>query len=109
MKLDRTAGVGEVDQGEELGKKWFGAFIAIEPGQTGRLSFSYLLPNTMSEKIKNGSYTLFVQKQLGLPEMGLTLWLDFGNNSGMENNGDFVGSNYSYTGVMREDLELVYH
>src|SRR3989338_750979 len=33
MKLDRTAGVGEVDQGEELGKKWFGAFIAIEPGQ----------------------------------------------------------------------------
>ncbi|MBI4992806.1 MAG: DUF4012 domain-containing protein [Candidatus Magasanikbacteria bacterium] len=78
MKWDRSSGPGEVDQGEELGKKWFGAFIAIEPGQTGRLSFSYLLPNTISEQIKNGLYTLFVQKQSGLPEMGLTVNTKFG-------------------------------
>ncbi|MBI4426936.1 MAG: DUF4012 domain-containing protein [Candidatus Magasanikbacteria bacterium] len=81
MKWDRAPGPGEIDQGEELGKKWFGAFIAIEPGQTGRLSFSYLLPNTISEQIKNGSYTLFVQKQSGLPEMGLTINTKFGTTT----------------------------
>lgn len=78
MKWDRAPGPGDVDQGEELGKKWFGAFIAIEPGKTGSLSFSYLLPNTISEQIKNDLYTLFVQKQSGLPEMGLTIDTKFG-------------------------------
>ena len=48
MKWDRTAGKGEVEQGNELGKKWFGAFIAIEPGKTGKLSFTYLLPKNIS-------------------------------------------------------------
>ncbi|MBI5222156.1 MAG: DUF4012 domain-containing protein [Candidatus Magasanikbacteria bacterium] len=83
MKWDRSFGPGEVDQGEELSKKWFGAFIAIEPGQTGRLSFSYLLPDTISEQIKSGLYTLFVQKQLGLPEMGLTVDVKFGTTTSM--------------------------
>lgn len=84
MKWDRAPGPGEVDQGEELGKKWFGAFIAVEPGKTGVLSFTYLLPNTISEQIRNDSYTLFVQKQSGLSEIGLTLGLDFGNNRKVE-------------------------
>ncbi len=48
--------------------------------ETQFLSFTYLLPLFISEKIDNGLYTLFVQKQAGLPEMGLTLRLNFGNN-----------------------------
>lgn len=73
MKWDRTPGKGEVEQGDELGKKWFGAFIAIEPGKIGKLSFTYLLPKSLSEQPQNSLYTIFVQKQLGLPEMGLTI------------------------------------
>lgn len=66
------------DQGEELGKKWFGAFISIEPGETKSLSFSYFLPATIGEQIKNNTYTLFVQKQLGALTYGLTLNLNSG-------------------------------
>ncbi|MFH1946875.1 MAG: DUF4012 domain-containing protein [Candidatus Magasanikbacteria bacterium] len=80
MAWDRTDELGIIDQGEELGKKWFGAFIAIEPGKTGKLSFSYLLPESVEEQIKNGLYTLFVQKQAGTIKSGLTLDLKFGNN-----------------------------
>ena len=80
MAWDRTDKPGVIDQGEELGKQWFGSFIAIEPGKTGKLSFSYLLPESISNQIKNNSYTLFVQKQAGTIKPGLTLKLNFGNN-----------------------------
>ena len=59
----------------ELGKKWFGGFIAIEPGQ-GRLSFSYLLPNTIHRTNQNGS-AHYLFRRVGLPEMGLTPWAGF--------------------------------
>jgi len=65
------------DQGEELGKTWFGKFITIEPGETKILSLEYILPEYVS---KNTPYTLFVQKQLGTIDHGLTLELDFGKN-----------------------------
>ncbi len=80
MAWDRTDELGIVDEGEELGKKWFGTFIAIEPGKTGNLSFSYYLPESIKDQIKNGLYTLFVQKQAGTIKPGLTLDLKFGNN-----------------------------
>jgi len=81
MKWDRTAGKGEVEQGDELGKKWFGAFIAIEPGKTGKLSFTYKLPKAISDQLPNHLYTIFVQKQLGLTEMGLTIEPKFGTTT----------------------------
>lgn len=80
MAWDRTDKLGVIDQGEELGKKWFGTFIAIEPGKIGKLSFSYYLPPSVGDQIKNGLYTLFVQKQAGTIKSGLTLDLEFGNN-----------------------------
>lgn len=81
MKWDRTAGKGEVEQGDELGKHWFGAFIAIEPGKVGKLSFTYLLPEKVSGQLKNSLYTILVQKQLGLTSMGLTIEPKFGTNT----------------------------
>lgn len=77
MKWDRTIEPGTVDQGRELGKQWFGTFIAIEPGETKSLVFEYLLPKEIAEQVDNGLYTLFVQKQLGIIAHGLTLDLDF--------------------------------
>lgn len=89
--------VDGADQGEELGKKWFGAFISIEPGKTGTLRFSYLLPLTISEQIKNNSYNLLVQKQLGTIASGLTLSLDSGKN---------INGVYKYSGDLRVDREF---
>lgn len=110
MKWDRTTAPGIIDQGEELGKKWFGTFIAIEPGKTGVLSFQYLLPEIISEQIKNSSYTLVVQKQLGTINHGLTLDLNFGKNITGANPpelesewGDVI---YRYSGDLREDREF---
>lgn len=78
MKTDRSSLPGKVDQGSELNKQWFGGFISIEPGQKKNLSFSYYLPEVLTEKIDNGLYTLYVQKQLGIISSGLTLDLNFG-------------------------------
>jgi len=78
MKWDRSTEPGVVYHGEELGRQWFGTFIAIEPGRTGTLTFTYLLPLSVSQMIEHGTYTLFVQKQLGTIQNRLTLNLDFG-------------------------------
>ena len=69
-----------IDKGEELGRQWFGTFIQIEPGNTRRLVFSYLLPVTIGEAVKGGHYALTVQKQAGTVAHALTLHLDFGKN-----------------------------
>lgn len=66
--LIRTKGVfipGQVDVYRELGKTVFGAFFAIEPGKTGELQFTYRLPKTVTDQIKNKNYNLLVQKQPG--------------------------------------------
>ncbi|HAT03774.1 MAG TPA: hypothetical protein DCS29_03310 [Candidatus Magasanikbacteria bacterium] len=78
MKWDRTAGEGPVDQGIENGRQWFGAFVAIEPGQVGEIQFIYKLPESVERMIDTGMYTFFVQKQLGTIGHDLTLDLDFG-------------------------------
>lgn len=67
----------EIDQGEEDGKQWFGAFLSIEPGQTKELTFVYGLPVEVKESIEKGLYTLIVQKQAGAGSHSLTLDLDF--------------------------------
>lgn len=79
-KSAKLLGAGELgslnaDEGEENGRKWFGAFISIEPGETKTLEFSYRLPG---EIVKDGTYRLYVQKQLGAVSHRLTVSLDFG-------------------------------
>ncbi len=69
----------DVDLGQELGKQWFGVFISIEPGERVSLEFNYSLPETVI--YSNGSlYKLFVQKQAGTKNPGLTLGLNFDKN-----------------------------
>lgn len=68
---------GKVDVGEELDKTYFGAFISIEPGREGILSFEYILPEKIKNKIDSGEYKLIVQKQAGTIGHPLTLKLDF--------------------------------
>lgn len=56
---------GTVDISEDLNKTVFGAFISIEPGTSGTLSFTYALPQRVVSTIKSGSYDLIIQKQAG--------------------------------------------
>lgn len=81
LKDDRTRNPGmlpgEVTVVDEFGMTSFGAFIAIEPGQTGTLSFTYDLPVTVSNAINRGTYRLLALKQLGAGDNLLTLNLDF--------------------------------
>ncbi|MBI5071278.1 DUF4012 domain-containing protein [Candidatus Falkowbacteria bacterium] len=71
---------GKIDTGEEFSKTFFGAFISIEPGKEGTLSFEYVLPEKIKNQISGGSYKLFVQKQSGTIAHPLTLNLNFGKN-----------------------------
>lgn len=82
LKDDKTRNpglaAGTVDVADEFGMTSFGAFIAIEPGQTGTLSFTYDLPETVTAAIQRGTYRLLALKQLGAGDNLLTLNLDFG-------------------------------
>jgi len=81
LKDDKTRNPGllpgEVTVADEFGMTSFGAFIAIEPGQTGTLSFTYDLPATVTKAIDRGSYRLLAIKQMGAGDNLLTLNLDF--------------------------------
>ncbi len=75
--LDPTAAEGEVTVADDLGYTSFGAFISIEPGAEGTLSFTYRLPPDLSEAIDRGYYELWVEKQMSAAPYTLTLDLDF--------------------------------
>ncbi len=75
---NKEAGVADVSS--ELGMTVFGAFISIEPGQTGTLVFEYALADSVRTSISRGAYTLHVHKQGGAGNHALTLDLDFGKN-----------------------------
>ncbi len=81
LKDDKTRNPGllpgEVTVADEFGMTSFGAFIAIEPGTTGTLSFTYDLPATVGKAIDRGSYRLLALKQMGAGDNLLTLNLDF--------------------------------
>lgn len=70
-----------VDQGEELGKQWFGFFISVEPGQTKRVAVQYMLPESLAQQITaKKEYNILVQKQIGTTNLGLTLDIQFDTN-----------------------------
>lgn len=80
LAWDRTSRSGEVASEIINGHQVFGAFIAIEPGDTKTLSFAYKIAPQVRAKIDQGAYQLTVPKQLGTVAHALTLNLDFGTN-----------------------------
>lgn len=75
---DVAVDMATVDRGESLGKTWFGAFISIEPGMDKTLTFRYELPPQVVQDYINQRYSLYVQKQAGTGDIGLTLNHNFG-------------------------------
>ncbi|MCH8049158.1 DUF4012 domain-containing protein [Patescibacteria group bacterium] len=69
---------GEVTVADDLGMTSFGGFISIEPGDTGTLTFTYRLPESVEKTIRKRLYQLKVFKQVGAANHALTLDLDFG-------------------------------
>ncbi|NCN25341.1 hypothetical protein COT94_01305 [Candidatus Falkowbacteria bacterium CG10_big_fil_rev_8_21_14_0_10_37_14] len=67
----------EVITGEENGQTWFGAFIQIEPGKIGDLSFEYKLPYSVYIRLLNKGYSLLLQKQPGKTVDDLRIDLSF--------------------------------
>lgn len=110
MDREKSSALGKVDQGVENDRQWFGTFIAIEPGQTKDLTWTFKVSPSIVEKINNRSYSLFVQKQLGSLDNGLTLRLDFDSNILLaypeENNGPAGGKVYNFIGDLKEDRQF---
>ena len=80
MDNDRSTAPGEVETIEEFNRTVFGAFIAIEPGETGTLSYQYKLPKEVSDLVEGDKYILTVQKQSGTIAHQLNLSFDFDRN-----------------------------
>jgi hypothetical protein len=76
--LDPKGTPGTVDTVDELGRRSFGTFISVEPGETRDLVFTYRLPSSIAASPASGTYDLLVQKQPGIGAVPLTLTLDFG-------------------------------
>mgnify|MGYP001582055640 FL=1 len=102
---------GTVDVTEELGFTTFGAFISIEPGATGTLSFSYYLPDVVAEAVKNGTYQLAIFKQAGAQNNTLTVDVDFGkpllSAAPPEDPSAFGNTQYLLNTILDQDREVV--
>jgi len=77
MSADKSVVAGKTDVYNELGKTVFGAFISIEPGKSGTLTFEYQLPEKIKELILDGHYSLLAQKQAGTDGHTFALSLNF--------------------------------
>lgn len=99
-----------VAEGIENGRQWFGAFISIEPGKTGEITFEYYLSPEAVKRIEANDYRLYVQKQLGTNNVKLTLNLLFANKlafaSPGENPVNYGDSRYNYSTVIKKDIEF---
>jgi len=100
---------GNIDVGQELGKTVFGAFISIEPHETGVLSFTYKLPERIKQQINQGEYNLLLQKQAGVIH-NLTLDLKFGKTikSALpaELESEWFNTSYNYSEPLIQDKKF---
>ncbi|MEK7105312.1 MAG: DUF4012 domain-containing protein [Patescibacteria group bacterium] len=101
--LDPSQKPGTVDVSEDLGFTVFGAFIAVEPGATGTLQFSYYLPSM-------DLYDLTIFKQPGAANHDLTLDVDFGkpvkSATPGEDPKDYGNTQYLLNTKLTQDLEF---
>ncbi len=107
MKADKSAEPAPVDQGVEKEKQWFGTFISIEPGKTKELVWQFYLSPAIVSQIKNGSYNLLAQKELGTVADRLTLDFNFGKNITFASPSEevkYIGDQkYNYSTYLRLD------
>jgi len=66
-ELIRSKGMEEdsVEIYDELGKTVFAYFLSVEPGAMASVVLDYKLPQNIENSVKNGEYSLYIQKQAG--------------------------------------------
>lgn len=66
-RLIKAEGIskGEVEIGSESGKDYFAGFLSVRVGREAELYFEYELPSRLKDDLKNGKYSLYLQKQPG--------------------------------------------
>ncbi len=100
---------GQVEVAEEFNKTYFGAFISIEPHETGVLTFEYKLPQRIKEQIQSGNYNLLVQKQPGVIP-NLTLDLKFAKTiksaGPAELESEWFNTSYNFSTSLDSDKEF---
>ncbi len=100
---------GEVEITEEFNKTVLGAFISIEPHETGVLTFEYKLPQKIKNQVKEGYYSLLVQKQPGVIH-NLTLDLNFDKTIKSavpaELETEWFNTTYNYKTTLDKDKEF---
>ncbi|MFA5128023.1 MAG: DUF4012 domain-containing protein [Patescibacteria group bacterium] len=105
-----TAKSLKTDTGVENGKRWYGAFISVEPQNVGELTFEYYIAPTVAERIIANDYRLLVQKQLGTNDVGLTLGLEFANTLAYASPGEVANGlddkRYDYSTTLKTDVEF---
>jgi hypothetical protein len=98
--------VPKPEEGIENGRRWFGAYISVPPGQTKELSFEFKLAPAVAQAIKRGDYQLLVQKQLGTVGTALTLDLNFATTVTWANPGEAPENHGDSKYVFKTDLSV---
>lgn len=110
MEKNRSPKSGTWDVYEENGRTVIGAFISIEPSAEGVLEYHFLLAPSVARAISAGAYGLYVQKQLGLPKIDLTMRVDFGTSiasaTPSETTNNFSDQTYEWSGTLLKDLTV---
>lgn len=110
MKTDKSSVPGDIDQGIENGRQWFGTFISIEPGHTGELSFEYYVSPEVVKRLEANDYRLLTQKQLGTNNVKLTLKLNFTKGLAFASPGEPAGrhgdNKYETSLILKKDIEV---
>lgn len=77
MDEEKSNQSGRVEVQKEHSHTVFGAFLAVQVGETRRLRFTYRLPEYVARRVEQeGVYELLVQKQAGTVGHNLTIAID---------------------------------
>lgn len=105
-----SGAAGEVTTASELGLTSFGTFTSIEPGQSRTLTFVYTLPQSVTDAINSGAYTLEMLKQIGADAHDVTLNLDFNKKlsdaSPAEDSSQWGDDTYHLETTLDQDIQF---
>ncbi|MBI4713816.1 DUF4012 domain-containing protein [Candidatus Uhrbacteria bacterium] len=110
-ELIRAIGLNEGPEVfEELGRRVFGGFVSVEPGEERTVVYEYKLSDAIVQAITQGSYGLTFYKQMGARDYALTLDLDFDKNISnadpAENHSEWGDDRYRLNTKLSQDLGI---